>query len=152
MPTNLYGPGDNYDLKNSHVLPALVRKMHEAKVQGAKEVFVWGTGTPKREFLYSDDMADACVFLMEKYNATDIGEFINVGIGKDTTIRELAESVAEVVGYKGKLTFDASKPDGMPQKLLDVSRLQNLGWCAKTGLSEGIHKAYHSFLGAILSV
>ncbi len=146
MPTNLYGPGDNYDLKNSHVLPALIRKMHEAKAQGAKEVMVWGSGTPKREFLYSEDLADACVFLMEKYNASDIGEFINIGTGKEITIRELAELVAEIVGFRGKLVFDTSKPDGTPRKLLDVSRLQALGWRAKTGFREGITKAYLDFL------
>lgn len=146
MPTNLYGPGDNYDLKNSHVLPALVRKMHEAKTQGAKEVVVWGTGAPKREFLYSDDLADACVFLMEKYNASDLGEFVNIGVGKEITIRELAELVAEIVGFHGKLVFDSSKPDGTPRKLLDVSRLHALGWQARTSFREGIAKAYADYL------
>ena len=146
MPTNLYGPGDNYDLKNSHVLPALIRKIHEAKTQGAKEVIVWGSGAPKREFLYSDDLADACVFLMEKYNASDVGEFVNIGVGREITIRELAELVADVVGFRGMLVFDGSKPDGSPRKLLDVSRLQALGWQAKTGFREGITKAYSDFL------
>ncbi len=146
MPTNLYGPGDNYDLQNSHVLPALIRKMHEAKMQNAKEVVVWGTGSPRREFLYSDDLADACVFLMERYNAADVGEFINIGVGKEITIREAAELIAEVVGFRGKLVFDTSKPDGTPRKLLDVSRLQALGWQAKTGFREGIAKAYADFL------
>jgi len=146
MPTNLYGLGDNYDLQNSHVLPALIRKMHEAKARGAKEVVVWGSGTPKREFLYSEDLADACVFLMEKYNASDIGEFINIGTGREITIRELAELIAEVVGFRGKLVFDASKPDGTPRKLLDVSRLQALGWQAKTGFREGITRAYADYL------
>jgi GDP-L-fucose synthase len=146
MPTNLYGLGDNYDLQNSHVLPALIRKMHEAKIQNAKEVVVWGTGTPKREFLYSEDLADACVFLMEKYNASDIGEFINIGTGREITIRELAELVAEVVGFHGQPVFDASKPDGTPRKLLDVSRLQQLGWQSKTGFREGIALAYTDFL------
>ncbi len=146
MPTNLYGLGDNYDLNNSHVLPAMIRKMHEAKMQNAKEVVVWGTGTPKREFLYSEDLAGACVFLMEKYNAPDIGEFVNIGTGKETTIRELAELVAEVVGFQGKLVFDTSKPDGTPRKLLDVSRLQALGWQAKTGFRDGISRAYADYL------
>ncbi len=146
MPTNLYGPGDNYDLKNSHVLPALIRKMHEAKIQNAKEVVVWGTGSPRREFLYSDDLADACVFLMERYNAADVGEFVNIGAGKEITIREAAELIADVVGFKGKLVFDTSKPDGTPRKLLDVSRLQALGWRAKTGFREGIARAYADYL------
>jgi GDP-L-fucose synthase len=146
MPTNLYGLGDNYDLQNSHVLPALIRKMHEAKMQGAKEVVVWGTGTPKREFLYSEDLADACVFLMEKYNASDIGEFINIGSGKEITIRELAGLVAEIVGFRGQLVFDTSKPDGTPRKLLDVSRLHALRWKPKTGFREGIARAYADYL------
>jgi GDP-L-fucose synthase len=146
MPTNLYGPGDNYDLRNSHVLPALIRKIHEAKTQAAREVIVWGSGAPKREFLYSDDLADACVFLMEKYNAADVGEFVNIGVGREITIRELAELVADVVGFRGGLVFDGSKPDGSPRKLLDVSRLQALGWQAKTGFREGITKAYSDFL------
>lgn len=146
MPTNLYGLGDNYDLQNSHVLPALIRKMHEAKLQNAKEVVVWGTGTPKREFLYSEDLADACVFLMEKYNASDIGEFINIGSGKEITIRELAELVAGVVGFNGHLAFDTSKPDGTPRKLLDVSRLHALGWKPKTEFREGIARAYADYL------
>jgi GDP-L-fucose synthase len=150
MPTNLYGPGDNYDLKNSHVLPALIRRMHEAKVQGDKEVVVWGSGAPKREFLYSDDLADACVFLMERCNASDIGEFINIGVGREITIRELAELIAEIVGFRGKLVFDSSKPDGTPRKLLDVSRFQALGWQAKTGFREGVAKAYADYLKNVL--
>ena len=150
MPTNLYGPGDNYDLKNSHVLPALIRRMHEAKVQGAKEVVVWGSGAPKREFLYSDDLADACVFLMERCNAADIGEFINIGVGREITIRELAELIAEIVGFRGKLVFDSSKPDGTPRKLLDVSRFQALSWQAKTSFREGIAKAYADYLKNVL--
>ncbi len=150
MPTNLYGPGDNYDLKNSHVLPALIRKMHEAKVQGAKEVVVWGSGTPKREFLYSDDLADASVFLMERYNAGDVGEFVNIGAGKEITIREAAELIAEVVGFLGTLVFDRSQPDGMPRKLLDSSRLRALGWQAKTGFREGLTEAYADFLQNVL--
>ncbi len=150
MPTNLYGPGDNYDLKNSHVLPALIRRMHEAKVQGDKEVVVWGSGAPKREFLYSDDLADACVFLMERCSAADIGEFINIGVGREITIRELAELIAEIVGFRGKLVFDSSKPDGTPRKLLDVSRFQALGWQAKTSFREGITKAYADYLKNVL--
>ena len=150
MPTNLYGPGDNYDLKNSHVLPALIRKMHEAKVQGAKEVTVWGSGTPRREFLYSDDVADASVFLMERYNAGDIGEFVNIGVGEEVTIRQAAELIADVVGFHGQLVFDSSKPDGMPRKLLDVSRLQALGWKARTGFRDGIAKAYADYLKNVL--
>jgi GDP-L-fucose synthase len=146
MPTNLYGLRDNYDLQNSHVLPALIRKMHEAKVHDAGEVVVWGSGAPKREFLYSEDLADACVFLMEKFNASDVGEFVNVGTGKEITIRELAELVAEIVGFRGKLVFDTSRPDGTPRKLLDVSRLQALGWQPKTGFHEGITRAYADFL------
>ena len=146
MPTNLYGPEDNYDLKNSHVLPALVRKTHEAKAQGVEDVLVWGSGTPKREFLYSDDLADACVFLMERYNASDIGEFVNIGAGKEITIRELAELVADVIGFRGRLVFDSTKPDGSPRKLLDVSRLQALGWEARTGFREGIMKVYADYL------
>jgi GDP-L-fucose synthase len=152
MPTNLYGLGDNYDLQNSHVLPALIRKMHEAKMQNAKEVVVWGTGTPKREFLYSEDLADASVFLMEKYNAADIGEFVNIGSGKEITIRELAELVAEIVGFSGQLVFDASKPDGTPRKLLDVSRLHSLGWKPKTEFREGIALAYADFRKNVLKV
>jgi GDP-L-fucose synthase len=146
MPTNLFGPGDNYDLQNSHVLPALIRKMHEAKTNGGKEVVVWGTGTPQREFLYSDDLADACVFLMESRNAKDIGEFVNIGSGREVTIRELAELVAEVVGFNGRLVFDSSKPDGTPRKLLDVSRLHSLGWQSVTSLHDGVKKAYADYL------
>jgi len=146
MPTNLYGPGDNYDLANSHVLPALIRKMHEAKVAGNSEVVVWGTGTPRREFLHSDDLADACVFLMEQRSAADIGELVNIGAGTDISIADLARLVAEVVGYKGNPIFDTSKPDGTPQKLLDVSRLTELGWQCKIGLREGISSTYQHFL------
>jgi GDP-L-fucose synthase len=145
MPTNLFGPGDNYDLQNSHVLPALIRKMHEAKANDGKEVLVWGTGTPRREFLYSDDLADACVFLMESRNAKDIGEFVNIGSGREVTIRELAELVSEVVGFNGRLVFDSSKPDGTPRKLLDVSHLETLGWRATTDFRDGIAMAYADF-------
>jgi len=143
MPTNLYGPNDNYDLENSHVLPALIRKAHEAKQKGDSEYAVWGTGNPMREFLYVDDMADACVFLME--NNINEGVF-NIGSGQDVTIRELAETVMEVVGFKGKIIFDSSKPDGTPRKLLDVSRMAGLGWKAKTSLREGIDLTYQDFL------
>lgn len=146
MPTNLYGPNDNYDLQNSHVLPALIRKMHEAKQRGDAEVVVWGTGSPRREFLYSDDMADACVFLMEKCKAQDIGEFVNIGVGTDVTIRELAQLVADVVGFQGQLVFDHGKPDGATQKLLDVTRLSTLGWRARTAFKDGIKLAYDDFL------
>jgi GDP-L-fucose synthase len=145
MPTNMYGPGDNYDLNNSHVLPALMRKMHEAKQRGDKEVTVWGTGSPRREFLYSDDLADACVFLMENHDAKSVGEFVNVGVGHDITIKELAGLVAQTVGFDGKLVFDTSKPDGTPQKLLDVSRLNQLGWQAKVSMQLGLQKAYADF-------
>jgi GDP-L-fucose synthase len=145
MPTNMYGPGDNYDLNNSHVLPALMRKMHEAKQRGDKEVIVWGTGSPRREFLYSDDLADACVFLMERHDAKAVGEFVNIGVGHDLTIKELANLVAQTVGFTGALTFDTSKPDGTPQKLLDVSRLNKLGWHARTTMQDGLQKAYADF-------
>ncbi len=147
MPTNLYGPGDNYDLQNSHVIPALIRKMHEAKERGDREVVIWGTGTPRREFLFSDDLADACVFLMEHHNASDIGEFVNIGTGEDRTIREIAETIAEVVGFRGGFRYDTSKPDGTPQKLLDVARISGLGWRATTELKKGLAAAYGDFVG-----
>ena len=154
MPTNLFGTGDRYDLHDSHVVPALLRKMYEAKVEGAKEVIVWGSGTPRREFLYSDDAADACVFLMnlsdDALEATlaqdSMPPIVNVGCGKDITIRELAELIADVVGFKGRLVFDHSKPDGTPRKLLDISRLTALGWKASIGLREGIEQTYRAFL------
>ena len=146
MPTNLYGPNDNYDLANSHVLPALIRKAHEAKNRGDAEYTVWGSGTPRREFLYVDDMADACVFMMEK-NIHD-GLF-NIGCGDDVTIRALAETVMDVVGFKGKIVFDSSKPDGTPRKLLDVTRMQQLGWQARTPLRTGIERAYANFLETV---
>lgn len=139
MPTNLYGPNDNYDLNNSHVLPALLRKAHEAKARGDAEYVVWGSGTPRREFLYVDDLADACVHLMEQdYD----GPLVNVGTGQDVTIRELAETVMDVVGFNGRIVYDSSKPDGTPRKLLDVGRMTALGWTARTGLREGIERAY----------
>jgi GDP-L-fucose synthase len=143
MPTNLYGPNDNYDLNNSHVLPALIRKAHEAKLRRDKELVVWGTGTPMREFLYVDDMAEACVFLMEKGIS---GGLFNVGTGTDVAIKELADIVMEGVGFQGTIAFDSSKPDGTPRKLLDVSRMRELGWQAQVGLREGISRAYHDFL------
>ena len=145
MPTNLYGPGDNYDLANSHVLPALIRKAHEAKAGGQGELVVWGSGTPRREFLYSDDLADACVFVMERFDARDLGEFVNIGVGHDLSIRELAQAVCRIVGFGGALRWDASKPDGTPRKLLDVSRLQALGWQARVTLDQGIERAYADF-------
>ena len=143
MPTNLYGPNDNYDLANSHVLPALIRKAHEAKQRGDSELVVWGSGKPRREFLYVDDLADACVFLMEQ----GVGEGIyNIGAGEDVTIRELAETVMSVVGFAGRIAFDSTKPDGTPRKLLDVSRLRDIGWQARTPLREGIALAYRDFM------
>jgi GDP-L-fucose synthase len=153
MPTNLYGPGDNYDLAASHVLPALLRKMHEAKARGDNEVEVWGTGNPRREFLYSEDMAEACVFLMtlpdSRFN--DIGAegappLVNVGFGKDLTIRELAETIARVVSFHGKLRFDTAKPDGTAQKLLDISRIVSLGWQPCTELEAGIRRSYGDYI------
>ena len=146
MPTNLYGPNDNYDLENSHVLPALLRKAHEAKLRGDKELVVWGSGTPMREFLYVDDMAEACVFLMNK-NIPD-GIF-NVGTGEDLSIRELAGIVMDVVGFRGQVRFDASKPDGTPRKLLNVDRMGALGWRAHTSLRDGIKKSYADFLAKV---
>jgi GDP-L-fucose synthase len=143
MPTNLYGPNDHYDPNNSHVLPALIRKAHEAKQRGDSEIVVWGSGRPRREFLYVDDLADACVFLMDQ-GVTD--SFYNIGTGTDVTIRELAEIVMSVVGFSGKIVFDTSKPDGTPRKLLDVRRLREIGWQARTPLHEGIALAYRDFL------
>jgi GDP-L-fucose synthase len=191
MPTNTYGPGDNYDLENSHVLPALIRKIHEAKMASQSSalspqssgvpssvlspqssslrpqsssrdsqssalspqpsVSIWGSGNAKREFLYCDDLADACVFLMEKFNANETGEFVNIGVGLDATIREVAEIVAAVIGFTGKFDFDKSKPDGTPRKLLDVSRLSALGWKPKIGLREGIAKTYEAYLSRLSS-
>ena len=144
MPTNLYGPNDNYDLNNSHVLPALIRKAHEAKLRGDTSFVVWGSGNPMREFLYVDDMADACVFLMERDDVR--AGLFNVGTGQDVTIRKLAETVMDVVGFKGQIVFDASKPDGTPRKLLNVDRLRALGWQSETSLRDGISKAYADFL------
>jgi GDP-L-fucose synthase len=143
MPTNLYGPHDNYDLHNSHVLPAFIRKVHEAKQAGAKSISVWGTGTPRREFLHTDDLADACLFLLEKYDQPDL---INIGCGEDVTIRELAETVCDVLSFDGSLEFDASKPDGTPRKLLDISKIKSLGWSPRIPLREGIADAYDWFI------
>ncbi len=140
MPTNLYGPNDNYDLKNSHVLPALIRKFHTAKKEGQKTVEIWGTGSPKREFLHVDDLADACFFLMQNYN--DKG-FLNIGVGDDITIKDLALLVKKIVGFEGELVFDTSKPDGTPRKLMDVNRLNDLGWKARIPLEDGIASVYN---------
>jgi GDP-L-fucose synthase len=155
MPTNLYGPGDNYHPENSHVIPALIRRFHEAKLRGDKEVTVWGSGKPRREFLYSDDMADACLFLMnlpnEKFNSVlspqhSAPPLINIGVGEDLTIKELSETIKDIVGYKGEITFDTSKPDGTPRKLLDTGRLGMLDWTATTNFREGLSLAYTEFL------
>jgi len=143
MPTNLYGIGDNYDLKNSHVLPALIRKMHEAKINNAEEVVVWGTGTPKREFLFADDLAEACSFLMGNYNEEQL---INIGTGQDQSIADLATLIKDIVGFKGKIVFDSTKPDGTPRKLMDVTKLHNIGWKHTIELKEGIQLAYQDFL------
>lgn len=143
MPTNLYGENDNFDLNSSHVLPALLRKFHEAKINNQEYVEIWGTGKPKREFLYSDDLADACVFLMQHYTGNEI---INIGVGEDLSIRELAELIKYTVGYEGDLKFNTSKPDGTPRKLVDVTKINALGWSAKTRLDEGLKKAYNWFL------
>ena len=143
MPTNLYGPNDNFDLHTSHVLPALIRKVHEAKKDGAQEVSVWGSGTPRREFLHVDDLADACFFLLENYDSPEI---VNIGCGEDVSIRELAETVCEVLGFEGALVFDSSKPDGTPRKLMNVGRLLALGWKPRIGLKDGIRDAYDWFL------
>ena len=144
MPTNLYGPNDNYDLQSSHVLPALIRKFHEAKLSGAESVTIWGTGKPKREFLHADDLADACYFLMERYNAEGL---VNIGTGEDLEIGELARMIAEVVGFKGEIVHDTSKPDGTPRKLMDVSKLHGLGWKHRIGLREGLEKVYAEYAG-----
>lgn len=163
MPTNLYGPGDNYHAENSHVIPALIRKFHEAKVSGSPVVTVWGTGTPRREFLYSDDMADACVFLMQLPEAQfvpllarerndGLPPLVNIGYGEDVTIRELAEMVGQVVGYRGDLVFDASKADGPPRKWLDSSRLAGLGWCPATRFADGLAAAYKAYQDQLASV
>jgi GDP-L-fucose synthase len=145
MPTNLYGPGDDFDPEHSHVLPALIRKCHEAKVERRNEIEIWGTGTPRREFLYSDDLADACIHLMARCDAADTGAFVNVGWGRDISIRELAELIAEVTGFGGGITFDHSRPDGTPRKLLDVSRMWSLGWAPVVSLREGLRRTYEHY-------
>jgi GDP-L-fucose synthase len=142
MPTNLYGPGDNYDLQTSHVLPAMIRRFHEAKISGAPTVTLWGTGTPKREFLHVDDLADACFFLMERHDGSDL---VNIGIGHDLEIRALAELVREIVGFEGEIVWDSTKPDGTPRKLVDVSKLTAMGWTASIGLREGITRTYAEY-------
>jgi GDP-L-fucose synthase len=145
MPTNLYGPGDNYHPELSHVVAALIRRFHEAKLSGAKSVVVWGTGTPRREFLYVDDMADACVHVMKTYSGADL---INIGTGEDIAIAEFARVVAEIVGYRGEISYDTSRPDGTPRKLLDISRLTKLGWRATTSLEDGLKRAYAAYQAA----
>jgi len=148
MPTNLYGPGDNFDLQSSHVLPALMRRFHEAAVAGSEEVVLWGTGTPRREFLHVEDLAEAALFLMREYDSPEI---LNVGTGLDLTIRELAETIQRVTGFKGRIGFDTSKPDGTPRKLLDVSRVQGLGWKARIPLERGIEETYRWYLARAAS-
>jgi GDP-L-fucose synthase len=161
MPTNLYGPGDNYHPENSHVIPALIRRFHEAKATNAPSVTVWGSGTPKREFLYSEDMADACVYLMNLPDAQfvpllgqdhndGLAPLMNIGVGHDRTIRELAETVKDVVGYQGEIVFDSTKPDGTPRKLMDVGRLNAMGWKAATPMQTGLATAYQDFLATLV--
>jgi len=149
MPTNLYGPGDNFDLQTSHVLPALIRKFHEAKLNNTSVVVVWGSGTPRREFLHVDDLADALIYLMNNYDSEEI---INVGVGQDISIRELAQLVADIVGYDGKIEFDTSKPDGTPRKLMDVSRLSDAGWRARIALRHGIRSTYQWYVENAASI
>lgn len=146
MPTNLYGLNDNYHQQNAHALPMLLRRFHEAKINNKKEVSIWGSGTPMREFMFADDLADACVFLMKNKTSKEIGELINIGTGIDCTILELAQIIKKVVGYNGDIVLDRTKPDGTPRKLLDVSRLKALGWVAKTSLEDGLKKTYNDFL------
>ncbi|MFH1287741.1 MAG: GDP-L-fucose synthase [bacterium] len=147
MPTNLYGPGDNFNLETSHVIPALIRKFHLAKLSASTVVEIWGTGEPYREFLYVDDLADACLFLMEKFDYKNIGEFVNIGFGRDLKIRDIAELIKNIVGFSGEIKFDISKPDGMPKKLLDSSKIKSLGWEPKISLSDGIKKTYEYYNG-----
>lgn len=147
MPTNLYGPNDNYHTEHSHVLPAMIRRFHEAKEKGLGQVVIWGTGTPLREFLYVDDLADACVYLMEHYSGN---ETVNVGTGKEVTIAQLADTVRKIIGFEGEIVYDTSKPDGTPRKLLDVSKLKNLGWSYQTELEQGIELSYHDFLHSVM--
>jgi GDP-L-fucose synthase len=144
MPTNLYGPNDNYDLEKSHVLPALIRKFHEAKKRGDKAVTIWGTGSPRREFLHVDDLADACYYLMQTYNGPGL---VNIGTGEDIPIKDLALLIKDIVGFEGQLEHDLSKPDGTPRKLMDVSKLKAAGWTARIGLREGVERVYESLSG-----
>jgi GDP-L-fucose synthase len=146
MPTNLYGPNDNFDLQTSHVMPALIRKFHEAKINNESKVVIWGTGKPLREFLHVDDMADACVYLMDNFNAEDMGEFVNIGVGKDVSIAELSETIRDIVGFEGEVLYDTSKPDGTPRKLLDVSLLNSLGWKHSIDLKEGIKNTFEWYV------
>ena len=146
MPSNLYGLNDNYHPENAHALPMLLRRFHEATISKAQTVTVWGTGTPRREFLFGDDLADACVFLIENYSAAEIGELVNIGTGEDCTIRELAELIRDVVGYSGEIVFDPSKPDGTPRKVVDVNKIHALGWRHKTSLEDGLKKTYQDYL------
>ncbi|MED4753027.1 GDP-L-fucose synthase [Brevibacillus choshinensis] len=152
MPTNLYGPNDNFDLESSHVLPALLRKFHEAKTMDASHVEVWGTGKPRREFLYVDDLADACVYLMKGYSRSDIGSFVNIGTGTDVEIGELATMIKQIVGFRGNIVFNSEKPDGTPRKWLDVTRIEGLGWRASTTLRKGIQKTYEWYLNQLQSI
>ena len=145
MPTNMYGPNDNYDLNNSHVLPALIRKFHEAKAEGKAEVIIWGTGSPRREFMHVDDAADACFFLMKNHNEQGL---VNIGVGNDLTIKDLAELIKQITGFEGDIVFDTSKPDGTPRKLMDVTKLNGLGWKASIGLKEGIKDVYTNYFFA----
>jgi GDP-L-fucose synthase len=149
MPTNLYGPNDNFNLETSHVMPALIRKFHDAKIKNNPYVIVWGSGKPRREFLHVDDMADACVYLMEKHDSSNIGDFVNIGVGEDIAISDLAVIIKEIVGYKGKIVYDRTKPDGTPRKLLDVTKLYSLGWKASIQLTEGISAVYRDYVNAI---
>lgn len=149
MPTNLYGPNDNFDLETSHVMPALIRKFHDARINHEPEVVTWGSGKPHREFLHVDDMADACVYLMENFSKNDIGEFVNIGVGKDITISELAELIKEISGFQGTIKKDLSKPDGTPQKLLDITKLNSLGWKAGITLKDGIEQTYEWYKNQI---
>ncbi|AKB76143.1 GDP-L-fucose synthetase [Methanosarcina lacustris Z-7289] len=146
MPTNLYGPNDNFNLETSHVMPALIRKIHEAKANNEPEVVVWGTGKPFREFMHVDDMADACVYLMENYDFSEIGEFVNIGVGEDITISVLVELIKDIVGFEGEIRYDTSKPDGTPRKLIDISRLNGLGWKTRISLKDGIRETYELYM------
>lgn len=151
MPTNLYGPNDNFDLQNSHVLPAIMRKIHEAKTNGSETVTIWGSGTPLREFLHVDDLADACVYLMENHSAEEIGTFVNIGTGKEISIRELAEQLCSIIGFEGTLVYDSTKPDGTPRKITDVTKLKQLGWRYSIELEEGVRDTYQWYLEHVVN-